>query len=301
MNTKVEEVLDMGKIVIATDSHSGITPALANQMGVYVLPMPFYVEEECFYEEVSITRKEFFEQLNTGKKVSTSQPSPEAVMEFWREGLKENDELLYIPMSSGLSGSCGTAMMLAQDEEFEGKVFVVDNGRVSTPLVRSILDAKEMVAEGFSAAKIKEVLEAEKDKMSIYITVETLEFLQKGGRISATTAALGTVLNIKPILKLDVGLLETYKKSRGMKKAKKEMLEAIQKDLAVTFKEYHEKGEAYLLVATSADEETTQNWLAEVKETFPGMEVLAGNLSLGICCHTGEGALGVGISCRPKR
>lgn len=301
MNTKVEEVLYMGKIAIATDSHSGITPALANQMGVYVLPMPFYVEEKCFYEEVSITRKEFFEELNAGKKVSTSQPSPEAVMEFWREGLKENDELLYIPMSSGLSGSCGTAMMLAQDEEFEGKVFVVDNGRVSTPLVRSILDAQEMVAEGFSAEKIKEVLEAEKDKMSIYITVETLEFLQKGGRISATTAALGTVLNIKPILKLDVGLLETYKKSRGMKKAKKEMLEAIQKDLTVTFKEYHEKGEAFLLVATSADEETTQNWIAEVKEAFPGMEVLAGNLSLGICCHTGEGALGVGISCRPKR
>lgn len=291
----------MSKIGIATDSHSGITPTMAKDMGIRVLPMPFYVEEECYYEEVSITRAEFFEQLNADKKVSTSQPSPEAVMEFWREALKEYDALIYIPMSSGLSGSCGTAMMLAQDDEFEGKVFVVDNGRVSTPLVRSIMDAQEMVEEGFDAAKIKEILEAEKDKMSIYIAVETLEFLQKGGRISAATAALGTVLNIKPILKLGVGLLETYKKSRGMKKAKKEMLEAIQQDLDVTFKEYHDKGEAYLLVATSADEETTNAWIEEVKAAFPGMDVLAGNLSLGICCHTGEGALGVGISCRPAR
>ena len=291
----------MSKIGIATDSHSGITPAMAAEMGVRVLPMPFFVEDECFYEEVSITRAEFFEQLNAGKKVATSQPSPEAVMEFWREGLQEYDALIYIPMSSGLSGSCGTAMMLAQDEEFEDKVFVVDNGRISTPLVRAIMDAQEMVAEGLTAARIKEVLEAEKDKMSIYIAVETLEFLQKGGRISAKTAALGTVLNIKPILKLGVGLLETYKKSRGMKKAKKEMLEAIREDFDVTFKEYHDRGEAYLLVATSADEETTNEWISEVKEAFPGMDVLAGNLSLGICCHTGEGALGVGISCRPKR
>ena len=291
----------MCKIGIATDSHSGITPVMATNLGVCVLPMPFYVEDECFYEEVSITRVEFLEQLNNGKKVSTSQPSPEDVMEFWREGLKEYDELVYIPMSSGLSGSCGTAIMLARDDEFEGKVFVVDNGRISTPLVRAIMDAKEMIEEGFTASQIKEILEAEKDKMSIYIAVETLEFLQKGGRISATTAALGTVLNIKPILKLGVGLLETYKKSRGMKKAKKEMLEAIQEDLNVTFKEYHDRGEAYLLVATSADEETTNAWIEEVKAAFPGMEVLAGNLSLGICCHTGEGALGVGISCKPCR
>lgn len=222
-------------------------------------------------------------------------------MEFWREGLKEYDQILYLPMSSGLSGSCATAMMLAQDEEFEGKVFVVDNGRVSTPLVRSIMDAQEMVAESLDAAKIKEILEAEKAKMSIYIAVETLEFLKKGGRISATTAALGTALNIKPILKLGTEVLETYKKSRGMKKAKKEMLEAIQEDLNVTFKEYHDRGEAYLLVATSADEVTTNAWVEEVKAVFPGMDVLAGNLSLGICCHTGEGALGVGISCRPRR
>ena len=291
----------MSKIGIATDSHSGITPAMAADMGIRVLPMPFYVEDVCYYEEVSISRAEFFEQLQADKKVSTSQPSPEEVMEFWREGLKEYEQIIYIPMSSGLSGSCGTAMMLSQDEEFEGKIHVVDNGRVSTPLVRSIMDAQEMAQEGLDAAEIKEVLEAEKDKMSIYIAVETLTFLQKGGRISAATAAIGTMLNIKPILKLGVGLLETYKKSRGMKKAKREMLEAIRHDLDVTFKEYHDRGEAYLLVATSADEETTNAWIEEVKAAFPGMDVLAGNLSLGICCHTGAGALGVGISCRPRR
>ncbi len=291
----------MGKIGVATDSHSGILPEMAKELGVMVLPMPFYVDEECYYEEVSITRKEFFEQLNAGKKVSTSQPSPEAVMEFWTEGLKEYDQIIYIPMSSGLSGSCGTAMMLSQEEEFDNKVFVVDNGRVSTPLHRSIMDALEMVSEGYSAEKIKEILEAEKEKMSIYIAVETLEFLKKGGRISPATAAIGTLLNIKPVLKLGVGVLETYKKSRGMKKAKKEMLEAIKMDLETTFREYYEKGEVYLLAASSADEETTNAWLAEIQAAFPDMEIMCDNLSLGISCHVGEGGLGVGCSCKPKR
>ena len=291
----------MQSILIATDSHSGLSQEAAKKLGVKVLPMPFFFGEECYYEEVSLTRANFFERLNAGETVSTSQPTPDSVMEFWREGLKEYESILYVPMSSGLSGSCNTAMMLAQDEEFEGKVFVVDNGRVSTPLVRSLMDALEMVEEGLSAEQIKAVLEEEKENMSIYIAVETLEFLQKGGRISATTAALGTMLNIKPILKLGTSLLETYKKSRGMKKAKKEMLEAIQYDLENTFKEYYERGEAYLLAATSANEEETAAWVEEIKEAFPGMDVLAGNLSLGICCHTGEGALGVGISCRPRR
>lgn len=291
----------MNSILVATDSHSGLSQEAGRQLGVRVLPMPFYFGEDCFFEEVSLTRETFFERLNAGEKVSTSQPSPETVIEFWREGLKEYENIVYIPMSSGLSGSCNTAMALAMDEEFEGKVFVVDNGRISTPLVRSLMDALEMVEEGLSASQIKEVLETEKEKMSIYIAVETLEYLKQGGRISATTAALGTLLNIKPVLKLGVGLLETYKKSRGMKKAKKDMLDAIKQDMETTFKEYYEKGEVYLLVATSADETATTTWIEEVKTAFPNMEVLSGNLSLGICCHVGEGALGVGLSCRPRR
>ena len=291
----------MKKVGIATDSHSGILPKRAEELGVKVLPMPFYVEEECYFEGVSITREEFFEYLKEDKKVSTSQPSPESVMEFWHEGLKEYEQIVYIPMSSGLSGSCYTAMALAQDDEFEGKVFVVDNGRVATPLHRSILDALEMAGEGLDASQIKEILEVNKANMSIYIAVESLDNLKKGGRISPATAALGSLLNIKPILKLGTEVLDTYKKSRGMKKARKEMIDAMKQDFEGTFREYYEKGEVYLLAASSADEETTQEWLAEIREAFPGMEVMCDNLTLGISCHTGEGALGIGCSCRPRR
>jgi len=166
----------MKSIGVATDSHSGILREEAQKLGIMVLPMPFYFGEECYYEGVSIARDEFFKRLNNGEKVSTSQPSPEAVIEFWKEGLKKYDEIIYIPMSSGLSGACNTARMLAQEDEFESKVFVVDNGRIATPLHRSILDAVELVKEGYDAEEIKNILEAEKDKMSIYIAVETLEF-----------------------------------------------------------------------------------------------------------------------------
>ena len=291
----------MKKVGVATDSHSGMSLEKIAELGVSVLPMPFYVEEECYFEGVSISREQFFEYLKEDKKVSTSQPSPESVMEFWREGLKEYEQIVYIPMSSGLSGACYTAMALAQDDEFEGKVFVVDNGRVATPLHRSILDALEMVEEGFDAPRIKEILEANKENMSIYIAVESLDNLKKGGRISPATAALGTLLNIKPILKLGTEVLDTYKKSRGMKKARKELIDAMKQDFETTFREYYEKGEVYLLAASSADEETTQGWLEEIREAFLGMEVMCDNLTLGISCHTGEGALGIGCSCRPAR
>ena len=291
----------MKSIGIVTDSHSGILPDAAEKLGVMVLPMPFYFEEECFYEEVSITRAEFFERLNAGQKVSTSQPSPEAVMEFWREGLHSYEKLVYIPMSSGLSGSYNTAKMLAEEEEFEGKVFVVDSGRIATPLHRMILDALELIEEGYSAEEILDILEASRDKMSIFIAVETLEHLKKGGRITPATAALGTLLNIKPILKLDVGVLETFRKCRGMKKARREMLEAMQNELETTYAEAYAKGEVHLLAASSAEEATTKEWIEEIQAYFPGMEVQCDYLSLGISCHIGEGGLGIGCSCKPKR
>lgn len=289
----------MKRIGIATDSHSGITPQEANRLGVMVLPMPFFIGEECYFEEISITRKEFFESLNSGQKVFTSQPSPESVMELWREGLKRYEKILYIPMSSGLSGSCNTAKMLAQEDEFMGKVFVIDNGRVSTPLHRAVLDALELVEEGYSAKEIKEILEEARDKMIIYVAVETLEHLKKGGRITPSTAAIGTLLNIKPVLKFDVGILETFRKCRGMKKARKEMLEAIKNDFETIFREQYENGEIYLLAASSADEQTTQEWIKEIKAFFPDMEILSDPLSLGLACHIGEGGLGIGCSCRP--
>lgn len=291
----------MRTIGIATDSHSGISQEKAKELGIKVLPMPFYIGEECYFEDISITREEFFEHLNNGQKVSTSQPSPESVMELWREALREYEKLLYIPMSSGLSGSCNTAKMLAEEDEFAGRVFVIDNGRVSTPLYRSILDAMELVEEGYSAEEVKELLEEAKAEMVIYLGVETLEYLKKGGRITPATAALGTLLNIKPVLKFDVGVLETYRKCRGMKKARREMLEAVKNDFETTFNKQYENGEVYLLAASSADEETTKEWIEEIQEFFPGMEILSDKLSLGLSCHTGEGALGIGCSCRPIR
>lgn len=291
----------MKPVVIVTDSQSGILPAEAKALGIKVLPMPFYFGEECYYEQVSITRDEFFQRLNAGETVSTSQPSPEAVINLWRECLQEYESILYIPMSSGLSGSCHTAMMLAEDEEFAGNVFVADIGRIATPLHRSILDAMELVKEGYSAEKIKEILEAGRENMTIYIAVETLEFLKKGGRITATTAAVGTLLNIKPVLRLGVGVLDTYKKCRGMRKAKNEMLATMKQEMETTYKDAIEQGEFYLMAASSADEETTKEWVEEIRTYFPGMEVMCDYLTMGISCHTGGGALGIGCSCKPKR
>ena len=291
----------MQKIGVVTDSHGGISIREAEKWGIKVLPMPFYFGDDCYFEGVSITREEFFARLTAGENVSTSQPSPEAVMDIWRESLKEFETILYMPISSGLSGSCGTAKMLATDEEFEGKVFVVDNGRVSTPMHRSLLDALELIEEGYEAKQIQEILEQSRDKMAIYIAVETLEYLKKGGRVTPATAALGTLLNIKPVLKFDVGVLETYKKCRGMKKARREMLEAMKQEFETRFKEYYDKNEIYLLAASSADEITTQGWIDEIKEFFPGMDVLCDDLSMGLSCHIGEGGLGIGCSCRPKR
>ena len=291
----------MESIAIVTDSHGGISQKEAKKLKVKVLPMPFYFGDDCYYEDVSITREDFFRRLNEGEKVSTSQPSPQAVMDIWRETLKEYEKVLYMPISSGLSGSCDTAKMLAEEDEFLGRVYVIDNGRISTPMHRSILDAIELIEEGYRAEEIKEMLENARDKMAIFIAVESLELLKKGGRINSTTATIGTVLNIKPILKFDVGKLENYKNCRGMKKARKEMLEAMKQKLETTFKEYYDRDEVYMLAASSADEQTTKEWIEEIREFFPNMEVLCDDLSLGISCHIGEGGLGIGCSCKPKR
>ena len=291
----------MKKVAIITDNYSGISNEEAQKLGVKVLALPFFFGEECFYEGVSITREEFLARLNAGEQVSTTQPSPDALMDIWREGLKEAETVLYVPLSSGLSGSCNTAMIFAQEEEFEDKVFVADIGRIATPMHRSILDALELAKEGYNAKEIKEILEASKEEMSIYIAVETLEFLKRGGRITPAAAAVGSLLNIKPILKLNVGVLDSYMKCRGFKKAKREMLAAMKRDLETKFFEASEKGEVYLMAASSADEAATKEWVEEIKEYFPGMDVLCDPLCLGIACHTGEGALGIGCSCKPKR
>ena len=242
----------MKPIGVVTDSHSGISPEEAEQLGVKVLPMPFYVDNRCCYEGVTFTREEFLEKLKNGAKVSTSQPSPLEVMKLWDEALTEFEQIIYIPISSGLSGSCSTASMLASDEKYENKVFVVDNGRVSAPLRRSVLDALELIEKGYVAPWIKKMLESSRSDMVIYVGVETLENLKRGGRISAASAALGTVLNIKPVLKFDVSTLDVYQKCRGFNKARKVMIEAMKNDLNTKFEKWYKAGKVNLLAASSA-------------------------------------------------
>ena len=290
----------MKKVGIVTDSHSSLSPAEAKKLGVHVLPMPFTIDGIDYLEGVNLTREEFFAHQRAGKSISTSQPAPADVLALWDRLLEEYETLLYMPISSGLSGACQTAMGLAEDEPYAGRVFVVDNGRVATPLHRSILDAIALVEKGLDAAACKASLEDARDELTIYIAVQTLEYLYKGGRINGTTAAVGTLLNIKPILQLTTGKLESWKKTRGMLKARETMLEAIRSDLAIRFQEAQHRGDVYLLAAGSADAETTAKWIAQIEAAFPGMPVLYDDLSLGVSCHTGEGALGVGLSVRPR-
>lgn len=289
----------MKPIGIVTDSHSGITQEEANQLGIYMVAAPFYIDGECFYEGVDLKREDFFKKMESGAEVMTSQPSPASVFEAWDKGLEEYEKILYMPLTSGLSGSCETAMALAQDEKYEGRVLVVDHGQIATPLHQLILDTLTLIEKGYSVEEIKEILEAAKERMMIYIGVETLEYLKRGGRVTAAGAALGTVLNIKPVLKLETGKLDAYKKCRGFAKAKKIMIESMKNEIQERFADALQDGKLHLLAASSASEEETEQWVTEIEEAFPGMKVLCDPLSLGICCHTGGGALGIGCAVVP--
>ncbi|MEI3322981.1 MULTISPECIES: DegV family protein [Eubacterium] len=289
----------MKKTGILTDSHSGITQEEAKKLGIYVLPMPFYINDQCHYEGKDISREEFIELLKNDENVSTSQPSPEAVMNLWDEILKEYEELVYIPISSGLSGSCSTAMAMAQNDDYDGKVFVVDNGRVSTPMKQSVLDAIELLNEGCSAKEIKNRLEDAKGKMGIFVAVDDLKYLKKGGRISSSVALVGGMLKVKPILKFDIGTLDSFKNCRGLIKAKTVMIEEVKRIVTTDYAEDFEKGNVHILAASSADEEETKKWVNEIQEAFPGIKVLWDYLPMGITCHIGPGGLGIGYSVRP--
>lgn len=289
----------MKKTGILTDSHSGITQEEAKKLGIYVLPMPFYINDQCHYEGKDISREEFIELLKNDENVSTSQPSPEAVMNLWDEILKEYEELVYIPISSGLSGSCSTATAMAQNDDYEGKVFVVDNGRVSTPMKQSVLDAIELLNEGCSAKEIKNRLEDAKGKMGIFVAVDDLKYLKKGGRISSSVVLVGGMLKVKPILKFDIGTLDSFKNCRGLIKAKTVMIEEVKRIVTTDYAEDFEKGNVHILAASSADEEETKKWVNEIQEAFPGIKVLWDYLPMGITCHIGPGGLGIGYSVRP--
>ena len=290
----------MKSIGIITDSHSGITQEEAKQLGIWVLPMPFYIDGECYLEGINLTREEFFEKLEGGSAIATSQPSPADVCDVWDWALKEFEKVLYLPLSSGLSGSCETAMALARDEQYEGKILVVDHGQISTPLHQMVLDTLELIEKGFSAEQIKEILESGKDRMMIYIGVETLEYLKRGGRVTPAAAAIGSVLNIKPVLKLETGKLDSFKKCRGFSEVKKTMIEAMKQEMDTKFADALADGQLRLLAASSADKEETENWVKEIEDAFPGMKVFCDPLSLGVSCHTGAGALGIGCSVAPE-
>ncbi len=290
----------MKQIGIVTDSHSSITPDMAAELGVHVLPMPFTINGVEYFEGTTLTREAFFMHQRAKDDISTSQPAPAAVMQLWDELLAEYETLLYIPISSGLSGSCQTAMSLAEEAPYAGRVYVVDNGRVATPMMQGVLDAIELRDQGHDAAAIKAALEKAREEMVIYVALQTMENLRRGGRISTTTAVVGTLLNIKPIMHFTTGKLSSYKNARGMNKACDLMLQAIRSDLAIRFADAQSRGDVHLLAAGSADAETTKRWIAQIEAAFPGMPVLYADLSLGVSCHIGEGGLGIGLSVRPR-
>ncbi|MGN8886437.1 DegV family protein [Blautia sp. HCP28S3_G10] len=286
----------MGKIAIVTDSNSGITQDEGRVLGVSVIPMPFYINEVMYLEGITLLQEEFYEKLKNDEPISTSQPGPADVCGLWDRLLEENDEIVHIPMSSGLSNSCETAMALARD--YDGRVQVVDNQRISVTQRQSVLDALELVKAGFSAIQIKERLEAEKMESSIYITLETLKYLKKGGRITPAAAAIGTVLNLKPVLQIQGEKLDAYAKVRGKKQAKRVMVKAIKEDFENRFAKYVESGEMCLEMAYTGNREEAEEFKKEVEKEFPGMEIQMDPLSLSVACHIGHGALA--IACAKK-
>ena len=285
----------MGNVAIVTDSNSGISQAEAKELGIYVIPMPFLVDGKLYFEDVDMNKEQFYHFLENDADLSTSQPSPGDVMDLWDKLLKEYDEIVHIPMSSGLSASCSTAMGLARD--YDGTVQVVDNQRISVTMQQSVMDARHLVAAGKSAAQIKEILEKEALESSIYLMVDTLKYLKKGGRITPSAALLGSALNLKPILQIQGDKLDAYKKVRGVKAAKKNMLEAMKKDVEGRFSDYVTKGQLKLHVAYTTDEETARQWKEEVQSVFPDIAISRMDpLSFSVTCHTGPGVLAIAAS-----
>ena len=285
----------MGNVAIVTDSNSGISQAEGKELGIYVIPMPFLVDGKLYFEDVDMNKEQFYHFLENDADLSTSQPSPGDVMALWDKLLKEYDEIVHIPMSSGLSASCSTAMGLARD--YDGKVQVVDNQRISVTMQQSVMDAKHLAAAGKSAAQIKEILEKEALESSIYLMVDTLKYLKKGGRITPAAALLGSALNLKPILQIQGDKLDAYKKVRGVKAAKKNMLEAMKKDVEGRFSDYVAKGQLKLHVAYTTDEETARQWKEEVQSMFPDIAISRIDpLSFSVTCHTGPGVLAIAAS-----
>ncbi len=286
----------MKKTAICTDSNSGITQYQAAALGVNVLPMPFIMNEKIYFEDIDLTQEEFYAYLANGAEISTSQPAVGDVTDIWDKLLKDHDEIVHIPMSSGLSASCQTAAMLAA--EYDGKVAVVNNQRISVTQRQSVLDAMQLAENGFTAAEIKEILEAEKFESSIYITVDTLKYLKKGGRVTPAAAAIGTILQIKPVLQIQGEKLDAFAKARGIRQAKKIMIDAMRSDFESRFSDCNTPESMHLQMAYTFDEAAALEFKNEVKAAFPGFDIHMDPLSLSVSCHIGPGALA--IACTKK-
>ena len=281
------------KTAVVTDSNSGITQAQAKELGITVVPMPVLIDGELYYEDLTISQEQFYEKLRADANVSTSQPNPMDVGEIWAKVLEEYDELVYIPMSSGLSETCHTLTHYAETEErFNGKVFVVDNQRISITQRQSAMDAFKLAKEGKSGKEIADWLMDTKMTSSIYIMVDTLKYLKKGGRLTPAVAAIGTLLHIKPVLQIQGFKLDQYAKVRKLSAAKEVILEALEKDLGGRFKNEYEAGKISIAVAHTENEAEALKFKEELIKTFPKAEfTFVDPLSLSVSCHIGPGAL----------
>ena len=285
----------MSKIAIMTDSNCGIMPSEESSYGIHILPMPVIINGETYFEGVDIQPDEFYKMQEAGAVISTSQPSPGDVTDMWDHLLCIYDEIVFIPMSSGLSSACQTACLLAEDEPYQGRVFVVDNHRISVTQAVSVLDARKLAEEGKSGQEIKNILEKEAMDATIFIAVDTLEYLKKGGRITAAAAALGTILRIKPVLTIQGGKLDLFGKARGVESAFRLMLEALRTDIQSRFSGLKDQGFLKIgLANTLMDPDKLEHFKSALQAEFPDMELVYFPLAMSIGAHVGAGGLGIG-------
>lgn len=286
----------MSGIAVMTDSNCGIMPEEGRKLNIHVLPMPVIIDGRTYFEGVDITADEFYKKQAAGAEITTSQPSPGDVTAMWDKLLKDYDQVVFIPMSSGLSNTCQTAVMLSDDEPYKGRVFVINNHRISVTQLQSVYDARALAEEGKTAEEIRNILEKEALDASIYIAVDTLEYLKKGGRITPAAAAIGTVLRLKPVLTIQGGKLDSHAKTRGMKSAFRIMLQAVKDDISSRFSHLKEQGVLKVGIAnTPMDEGSLAAFRTEMQKNFPDMELVYSPLTMSIGTHIGTGGLGIGV------
>ena len=288
----------MPRVAVMTDSNSGITQLEGKEMGIAVVPMPFMIDDTTYFEDINLTREEFFQMMADGREIVTSQPAPGDLMKMWDEALEKNDQVVYIPMSSGLSGSCQNARMLAN--EYNGRVFVVNNQRISVTQKRSVQDAMALAADGYDGARIRDILERERFDASIYIMLDTLKYLKKGGRITPAAAAIGTLMRIKPVLQIKGERLDAFSKARTLGQGKTTMINAIHHDIETLYGGI-DAGNVWMYAVHAQVPEAFATFRKEVQAAFPGYAVEDGQLSLSVCCHIGPGALAMACVKKSKK